>query len=177
MPAEEVQTQLASARDAFRTAIELVGGRWDEAGLEPEDDPEKPWANGRDGTPWSPRRVAEHALSSDELNENALRAALGETVEQPEVDANLGRKKTFPTLGSAQAALDYLDRRAAVMSALIESVSAEDFANDASLRPGLEQYARHFGFDTAETLEGRFAVAAAHWTDHAQQLTRFAEAS
>ena len=174
MPDTDARSQFAAARDSFRAAIERVSDRWDEAGLEPEEDPAKPWANGRTGDAWSPRQVVEHALSVDEMVERGLRALLGETVEQPEMEPSLGKAKAFPALESPAAALDYLDEGAALMTTMVDAWDAGVLATETELPPGGEQYVNHYGFEASEDLAGRLAFAAAHWADHAQQLETFA---
>jgi DinB superfamily len=177
VPIEDVKSQIESAREAFRAAIKLVSERWEEAGLEPEQGSEKPWATVRDGEAWSPRQVAEHVLSVDELYASRMRQGIGEPVEEAEWIGNLGRADSFAGLDSAEAALEYLDRRAAEMSQLIDSLDAEALANAAQVGSMQEQMAEHYGFEASATVEGLVAVAAGHWQDHAQQLTTFAKSS
>ncbi len=174
MPDTDVRSQVAAARDSFRAAIEGVSTRWDEPGLEPEEDPAKPWANGRTGDAWSPRQVVEHALSIDEMVERGLRTLLGETVEDPEMDRDLGRAKEFSSLETPAAALEYLDQRAALMTAFVDAWDADVLATETQLPPGSEQYYNYYGLEASNDLGGRFRFAAVHWADHAQQLETFA---
>ena len=174
MLVDDVKSQIEAARTEFRAAIEAVSERWEEAGLEPEQDSGKAWATVRDGEAWSPRQVAEHVLSVDELYAGRMREGIGELVEEPEWIGNLGRADSFPGLESAEAALEYLDTRAAEMTQLIDSLNAEALASAARVGPMQEQMAEHYGFKASATVEGLVAVAAGHWQDHAQQLATFA---
>lgn len=171
---DELRSRAAIAHPKFQAALSSAAERWDE--LIFHQDPGMPRPEER--TSWSPRDVAEHALSTIQIDLATATRVLQENVEvdilehmRSLTDFDWGnRSYSWMDLMSADDASSELDRYVLAWEELLSNVDDGRLDVAVGMVDGSLTYMELRGVPVTKTIGGLLTLSTEHMIDHAGQI-------
>jgi hypothetical protein len=152
----ELTTDIATAHDQMRAAVEGAAAIWEDAVLPPEADEVNPSAS---GDAWTPQHAARHAIGGVAFFMGFAATGLG-------IDFEFVR----PEIETSEDAARAVDSVFAGVDSLIAGASDESLILEAPVGDGQIAYASTKGIEVKKNVEGALRMIALHTADHAQQI-------
>lgn len=171
---DELRSRGAAARTKFRAALTAAPSRWDE--LLFHQDPGVPRPEERSS--WSPRDVAEHALSSERLNLGIAARITREHISVDILELMKGltdfdwgnRSYSWIELTSADAAVRELGQCEDAWDELLTALDDSSLEIAAGMVEGSVRYMELRGLPVTKTIGGLLVFCTEHMVDHADQI-------